>query len=65
MPRKPNYQFEKRQKELDRKAHKEEKMRRRLERATDTDAAEPANGGPSPESDANDGTGRMPASDPR
>ena len=31
MARKPNYQFEKRQKELDRKARKEEKLRRRQE----------------------------------
>ena len=31
MPRKPNYGFEKRQKELDRKNKKEEKLRRREE----------------------------------
>lgn len=31
MPRKPNYNFEKRQKELDRKARKEEKAQRRRE----------------------------------
>ena len=37
MPRKPNYQFEKRQKELDRKAKKEEKLRRRQERTSDQD----------------------------
>ncbi|AHG89447.1 hypothetical protein J421_1910 [Gemmatirosa kalamazoonensis] len=47
MPRKPNYQFEKRQKELDRKVRKEEKLRRRQERTADTDElqeqpAEPA-----------------------
>ena len=40
MPKKPNYQFEKRQKELDRKARKEEKARRRQERTADE--AEPA-----------------------
>lgn len=33
MPRKPNYQFEKRQKELERKNRKEEKAQRRQERA--------------------------------
>ena len=33
MPRKPNYQFEKRQKELERQARKEEKLKRRQERA--------------------------------
>ena len=43
MPRKPNYQFEKRQKELDRKARKEEKLRRREERTVDTEpVTEPA-----------------------
>jgi chromosome condensin MukBEF ATPase and DNA-binding subunit MukB len=31
--RKPNYSFEKRRKELDRKSKKEEKRQRRLERA--------------------------------
>lgn len=36
MPRKPNYQFEKRQKELDRKSRQEEKLRRRQERTSDT-----------------------------
>ena len=45
MPRKPNYQFEKRQKELDRKARKEEKLRRRQERAIDGDPADPAGSG--------------------
>jgi hypothetical protein len=45
MARKPNYQFEKRQKELDRKARKEEKLRRRQERATDGDPADPAGAG--------------------
>ena len=35
MPRKPNYQFEKRQKELDRKSRQEEKLRRRQERTAD------------------------------
>ena len=65
MPKKPNYQFEKRQKELDRKTRKEEKLRRRLERATDADAAEPASNGPTPDGDKNDGTRAMPASEPR
>jgi hypothetical protein len=31
LPKKPNYNFEKRKKELDRKAKKEEKLRRRRE----------------------------------
>lgn len=65
MPRKPNYQFEKRQKELDRKARKEEKLRRRLERPTDADTAEPARDGLTPDGDANDGTRATPASEPR
>ena len=64
MTRKPNYQFEKRQKELDRKARKEEKLRRRLERATDAEAAEPASDGPA-DGDATDGTRTMPVSEPR
>lgn len=64
MTRKPNYQFEKRQKELDRKARKEEKLRRRLERATDPEGAERASDGPA-DGDATDGTRTMPASDPR
>ena len=64
MPRKPNYQFEKRQKELDRKAHKEEKLRRRQERTADADGADPAGAGPTLDgTDANDGTRRMPESD--
>ena len=47
MPKKPNYQFEKRQKELDRKARKEEKLRRRQERTTAEDEREerPADAG--------------------
>ena len=65
MARKPNYQFEKRQKELDRKARKEEKLRRRLERATDAEAAEPASDGPTPDGDANDETRGLPSSEPR
>ena len=65
MPRKPNYQFEKRQKELDRKARKEEKLRRRLERTTDGEAAEPASDEPTPDGAVNDGTRVMPASEPR
>jgi hypothetical protein len=63
MPRKPNYQFEKRQKELDRKARKEEKLRRRVDRAADGEPDEPSSDGPAP--DANDGTRVMPASEPR
>ena len=35
MPRKPNYGFEKRKKELDRQAKKEEKLRRKREQATE------------------------------
>jgi|RhiMethySRZTD1v2_1073278.scaffolds.fasta_scaffold1066753_2 hypothetical protein len=65
MARKPNYQFEKRQKELDRKARKQEKLQRRLERATDAEAAEPASDGPIPDGDASHGTQAMPASEPR
>jgi len=62
MPRKPNYQFEKRQKELDRKARKEEKLRRRQERATD--APGPAGAGQTPDgTDASDGARGTPASD--
>ena len=34
---KPNYQFEKRQKELERKARNEEKLRRKQERAATED----------------------------
>ena len=64
MTRKPNYQFEKRQKELDRKARKEEKLRRRLERATDAEPAERASDGPA-DGDATDGTRTMPVSEPR
>ena len=41
MPRKPNYQFEKRQKELDRKARKEEKLQRRRERAAEEEETSP------------------------
>jgi hypothetical protein len=64
MPRKPNYQFEKRQKELDRKARKEEKLRRRQERATDADAADPARDRPTADgADASNGTQVGPASD--
>ena len=59
MPRKPNYQFEKRQKELDRKARKEEKLRRRQERTEDAD---PAGAGPTPDgTDTGDESRRMPA----
>jgi len=63
MPRKPNYQFEKRQKELDRKARKEEKLRRRQERPADAEAADPPGAGPSPDgTDSTDGTRGGPAS---
>lgn len=65
MPRKPNYQFEKRQKELDRKVRKEEKLRRRLERTTDAEATEPATDGLPPDGDADDGPRVMPTSEPR
>jgi hypothetical protein len=41
VPRKPNYQFEKRQKELDRKARKEEKLQRRRERAAEEEETSP------------------------
>jgi len=41
MARKPNYSFEKRQKELARQAKKEEK-RQRKQTAGDSDAVEPA-----------------------
>lgn len=44
MPRKPNYQFEKRQKELDRKARKEEKALRRQERANAGEEPAPPEG---------------------
>ena len=37
MARKPNYSFEKRKKELDRKAKQEEKARRKAERGPDTE----------------------------
>jgi hypothetical protein len=36
---KPNYSFEKRQKELDRKRKKEEKLHRKQEKAPDADAS--------------------------
>jgi hypothetical protein len=45
MPRKPNYSFEKRQKELDRKARKENKLQRRQERQSETDDAPAPEGG--------------------
>ena len=35
MPKKPNYQFQKRQKELDRQARKAEKLQRRQARTDD------------------------------
>ena len=40
MARKPNYNFEKRQKELARKAKKEEKRKRKLEETQDSDNKE-------------------------
>jgi hypothetical protein len=64
MPRKPNYQFEKRQKELDRKARKEEKLRRRQERGPDGDVGDPTGAGPTlDDTDASDGTPGVPESD--
>lgn len=42
MPRKPNYGFEKRQKELERKTKKEEKLRRREEGGGDDAEGAPA-----------------------
>jgi hypothetical protein len=41
MPKKPNYQFEKRQKELERKVRKEEKLKRRQERTADDENERP------------------------
>jgi hypothetical protein len=64
MARKPNYQFEKRQKELDRKARKEEKLRRRQERATDGDPADPAETGrPADDAPVSERPGGTPTSD--
>jgi hypothetical protein len=64
MPRKPNYQFEKRQKELDRKARKEEKLRRRQERGADADPGTPGEAMPMPDgTGVTDGTRSMPTSD--
>ena len=51
MARKPNYQFEKRQKELERQARKAEKLQRRLERGEEADPGITAEGeaaGPTP-----------------
>lgn len=44
LARKPNYDFEKRRKEMDRKAKKEEKLRRKREQAAGRadEAAQPA-----------------------
>jgi hypothetical protein len=42
LPRKPNYDFEKRRKELDRKAKQEEKLRRKRENARDEEESPPA-----------------------
>ena len=58
MTRKPNYQFEKRQKELDRKARKEEKLRRRQERETDAEVAESPSEEPTRDGDTSAGTPR-------
>jgi len=41
VPKKPNYSFEKRKKELDRKAKQEEKMRRKREGGGRDDEAAP------------------------
>jgi hypothetical protein len=45
--RKPNYDFEKRKKELDRKAKKEEKLRRKREGAATADDGTPVERGDS------------------
>jgi hypothetical protein len=42
LPRKPNYDFEKRRKELDRKAKQEEKQRRKRENARDEPEESPS-----------------------
>lgn len=41
MPKKPNYGFEKRRRELDKKAKKEEKKLRRLETAEEAETTAP------------------------
>lgn len=50
MPRKPNYGFEKRQRELSKKAKKEEKRLRRQEEAAAEPGAESAEDTPAEES---------------
>ena len=58
MPKKPNYNFEKRQKDLARQKKKEEKLQKKALKKADTDLdpdaepeadTEPAEGGPAPE----------------
>ena len=58
MPKKPNYNFEKRQKDLARQKKKEEKLQKKALKKADTDIdpdaepetdTEPAEGGPAPE----------------
>ena len=58
MPKKPNYNFEKRQKDLARQKKKEEKLQKKALKKADTDLdpdaepetdTEPAKGGPAPE----------------
>jgi hypothetical protein len=59
LARKPNYGFEKRKKELDRKAKKDAKRedrRRREERASDDGAAPPDENGPTTDSVIDDPT---------
>lgn len=52
---KPNYQYEKRQKELEKKRKKEEKLKRKQERPAETEDGQeavdgtPLNGTPAPE----------------
>lgn len=49
MARKPNYDYEKRKKELDRKAKKEAKREDRLQRQRDRASVEPAEPAAAPE----------------
>jgi hypothetical protein len=64
MPRKPNYQFEKRQKELERKSRKEAKLKRRQERTAEADTSEPGDtGSVSDDADRSEGDAGAPASE--
>jgi len=49
---KPNYQFEKRRRDLEKKAKKEEKKRRKLEGGSSASSDETAEGETAPEGDA-------------